>query len=45
MKGKRSQIDRLLEKIEPYYDQMTQANVSLVQQLYVDAVVQIGGQL
>lgn len=44
VKGKRNQFDRLLEKIEPYYTQMTQANVSLVQQLYVDAIVQIGGQ-
>lgn len=44
VRGKRNQFDRLLEKIEPYYIQMTQANVSLVQQLYVSAIAQIGGR-
>lgn len=42
-KGKRSQFDRFLEKLEPYYCQMSAGNAELVQQLHADAIERIGG--
>lgn len=42
-KGKRSQFDRFLEKLEPYYCQMSADNAELVQQLHADAIERIGG--
>lgn len=42
-KGKRSQFDRFLEKLEPYYCQMSAGNAKLVQQLHADAIKRIGG--
>nr|DAH43200.1 MAG TPA: hypothetical protein [Caudoviricetes sp.] len=44
VKGKQSQFDHLLDKMAPYYDRMTLANVELVKQLHASAVLEIGGQ-
>ncbi|WP_455500922.1 hypothetical protein [Gemmiger sp.] len=43
-KGKHSQFDRFLDKMAPYFEQMTAVNVKLVQQLHAEAVTQIGGK-
>lgn len=43
IKGKRSQFERFQTSLEPYYYQMSAANIDLVQQLHDEAIVKIGG--
>ena len=43
VRGKRSQFEKFQTALEPYYDQMSAANVALVQQLHDEALAKIGG--
>lgn len=43
VRGKRSQFEKFQTALEPYYYQMSAANVALVQQLHDEALAKIGG--